>query len=100
MVSRQLHKRIRLALTPLLARPHPNEKNYTDERNIPPLNRIGDPDDILASVRVENGKVGLYLSPPHGVSRLPTVPFADSCGDISGDALVSPLHRTWCYPAH
>jgi hypothetical protein len=64
MVSRQLHKRIRLALTPLLARPHPNEKNYTDERNIPPLNRIGDPDDILASVRVENGKVGLYLSPP------------------------------------
>ena len=29
----------------------------TDERNVPPLNRIGDPDDILASVRVENGKV-------------------------------------------
>ncbi|KAF8480061.1 hypothetical protein DFH94DRAFT_630740 [Russula ochroleuca] len=28
-----------------------------DERNIPPLNRIGDPDDILASVRVENGKI-------------------------------------------
>ena len=30
-----------------------------DERNLPPLNRIGDPDDILASVRVEGGKVGL-----------------------------------------
>jgi hypothetical protein len=30
----------------------------TDERNVPPLNRMGDPDDILASVRVENGKVG------------------------------------------
>jgi len=30
-----------------------------DERNVPPLNRIGDPDDILASIRVENGKVGL-----------------------------------------
>jgi hypothetical protein len=35
----------------------------TDERNIPPLNRIGDPDDILASVRVENGKVR-FPSPP------------------------------------
>jgi hypothetical protein len=34
-----------------------------DERNIPPLNRIGDPDDILASVRVENGKVK-YLPEP------------------------------------
>jgi hypothetical protein len=30
-----------------------------DERNIPPLNRIGDPDDILACVRVESGKVGV-----------------------------------------
>ncbi|KAK0205105.1 hypothetical protein DFS33DRAFT_733203 [Desarmillaria ectypa] len=28
-----------------------------DERNIPPLGRIGDPDDILASVLVENGKI-------------------------------------------
>ena len=39
----------------------------TDERNVPPLNRIGDPDDILASVRVENGKAG----PPFaGFSRV------------------------------
>ena len=30
---------------------------HEDERNIPPLGRIGDPDDILASVLVENGKV-------------------------------------------
>ncbi len=30
---------------------------YEDERNIPPLGRIGDPDDIVASVLVENGKV-------------------------------------------
>lgn len=29
-----------------------------DERNIPPLGRIGDPDDIIASVRVQGGKVG------------------------------------------
>jgi len=28
-----------------------------DERNIPPLGRIGDPDDIIASVRVQEGKV-------------------------------------------
>jgi len=40
--------------------PLPRAISYDiDERNIPPLNRIGDPDDILASVRVENGKVGL-----------------------------------------
>jgi hypothetical protein len=44
---------VRLALTP-----YPVNVSRTDERNIPPLNRIGDPDDILASVRVENGKVG------------------------------------------
>ena len=29
----------------------------TDQRNIPALGRIGDPDDIIASVRVEEGKV-------------------------------------------
>jgi hypothetical protein len=28
-----------------------------DDRNIPALGRIGDPDDILASVLVEDGKV-------------------------------------------
>jgi hypothetical protein len=36
----------------------------TDGRNFPPLNRIGDPDGILASVRVENGKAGSF--PPQG----------------------------------
>ncbi|KAI0251847.1 hypothetical protein BJV78DRAFT_1125541 [Lactifluus subvellereus] len=34
-----------------------------DDRNIPPLNRIGDPDDILASVRVQDGKAGLFSDP-------------------------------------
>jgi len=29
----------------------------TDQRNIPALGRIGDPDDIIASVRVEDGRV-------------------------------------------
>ena len=28
-----------------------------DERNIPSLGRVGDPDDIIASVRVQDGKV-------------------------------------------
>lgn len=28
-----------------------------DERNIPPVNRAGDPDDIIASVLVKNGTV-------------------------------------------
>ncbi|KAI9513407.1 hypothetical protein F5148DRAFT_1296873 [Russula earlei] len=50
-----------------------------DERNIPPLNRIGDPDDILASVRVEDGKIlpETYQAMPsyrlctvHGVTQL------------------------------
>lgn len=35
----------------------------TDDRNIPPLNRVGDPDDILASVRVQDGKAGLFFNP-------------------------------------
>ena len=30
-----------------------------DDRNLPPLNRIGDPDDMFASVRVQGGKVSL-----------------------------------------
>ena len=29
-----------------------------DNRNVPALGRIGDPDDIIASVRVERGEVG------------------------------------------
>lgn len=42
-----------------------------DDRNIPALGRIGDPDDIIASVLVEDGKVGIsidilhLISPPH-----------------------------------
>jgi len=34
----------------------------TDQRNIPALGRIGDPDDIIASVRVEEGKVRFSTS--------------------------------------
>jgi len=37
-----------------------------DERNIPPLGRVGDPDDIIASVRVQDGKflTGTYQPMP------------------------------------
>ncbi|KAI9438187.1 hypothetical protein H4582DRAFT_1953449 [Lactarius indigo] len=50
-----------------------------DDRNLPPLNRIGDPDDIIASVRVEGGKIlaETYQAMPsyrictaHGVTQL------------------------------
>jgi len=39
--------------------PHCHQLNFccTDERNVPALGRIGDPDDILGSVRVEDGEV-------------------------------------------
>ncbi|KAG8960402.1 hypothetical protein FRC03_006561 [Tulasnella sp. 419] len=31
--------------------------HFIDLRNVPSLGRIGDPDDIIASVMVENGKI-------------------------------------------
>ena len=39
-----------------------------DERNVPALGRIGDPDDIIASVRVEDGKVSFPLLSSHSNS--------------------------------
>ena len=47
----------------------------TDDRNIPALGRIADPDDILASVRVEEGKVRLRLQLRHTTTSAP----AHSC---------------------
>ena len=38
----------------------PRPRVPPDDRNVPPLNRIGDPDDILASVRVEGRKESHY----------------------------------------
>lgn len=35
----------------------PMKLRYSDERNPPPLGRIGDADDILGTVLVENGEV-------------------------------------------
>lgn len=36
---------------------HSNHKFQTDSRNMPPLGRIGDVDDIIATVLVENSKI-------------------------------------------
>ena len=36
--------------------------SLVDQRNIPALGRIGDPDDIIATVLVENSKVRLQLA--------------------------------------
>ncbi|KAF9647116.1 hypothetical protein BDM02DRAFT_3098675 [Thelephora ganbajun] len=43
-----------------------------DERNIPPLGRIGDPDDIIASVRVQDGKFLMETYQPMPAYRLCT----------------------------
>ncbi|KAI0826213.1 hypothetical protein BC629DRAFT_1578645 [Irpex lacteus] len=43
-----------------------------DERNIPALGRIGDPDDIIASVRVEEGKILAETYQPMPAYRLCT----------------------------
>jgi len=43
-----------------------------DNRNIPALGRIGDPDDIIASVRVENGKIMAETYQPMPSYRLCT----------------------------
>ncbi|KAJ7253066.1 hypothetical protein B0H12DRAFT_1117304 [Mycena haematopus] len=39
-----------------------------DERNVPALGRIGDPDDIIASVLVEDGEVGAQCTIPDSAS--------------------------------
>ena len=36
---------------------------FLDQRNVPALGRIGDPDDILGSVRVEDGKASGPIIP-------------------------------------
>ncbi|KAF7965103.1 hypothetical protein HWV62_45715 [Athelia sp. TMB] len=44
----------------------------TDERNIPPLNRVGDPDDIIASVLVVDSKIQLHTYSPMPSYRICT----------------------------
>jgi len=50
----------------------PRPRVTLDDRNVPPLNRIGDPDDISASVRVEGGKESHYQW--KGIIRAPGTP--------------------------
>lgn len=75
----------------------------TDDRNLPPLNRIGDPDDILASVRVQGGKVRLAYCHARFFSFLVDPPVhrgTDSRRDLPGDALVPRLHSPRHHSAH
>lgn len=66
---RLLHEAIRDALTRGLDDIHKNGAlqlqngwmHIHDDRNIPPLGRIGDPDDIIATVLVEDGEVSHVL---------------------------------------
>lgn len=55
-------------------------KLTSDERNIPPMGRVGEPEDMLASIFVENGKAVASTYEPlpsyrlvtqHGVLQLP-----------------------------
>lgn len=64
-----------------------------DNRNVPALGRIGDPDDILASVRVEDGKVILEYS--IWLPAILTTLSIDSSGNVPGDAIIPILHRRW-----
>ena len=42
--------------------------NYVDSRNVPALGRIGDPDDIIASVLVEDSKVRSFIAAHDAIS--------------------------------
>ena len=67
----------------------------TDNRNIPALGRIGDPDDIIASVRVENGEVSRKLGSVHklhGDTDAPFVCVSDFGGDVPTDAVLPFVH--------
>ncbi len=44
---------------------------HSDQRNVPALDRIGDPDDIIASVLVRDGRcVAGYVFADAGVPRM------------------------------
>ncbi|KAJ4489992.1 hypothetical protein J3R30DRAFT_3277224 [Lentinula aciculospora] len=51
---------------------HIHGMHVPNDRNIPPLGRIGDPDDILASVFVEDGKIQADTYQPMPAYRLCT----------------------------
>jgi len=66
-----------------------------DARNVPSLGRIGDPDDILASVLVQDGKVTSYLSAVFApTSPLMSNPYivSDPARHMSTNACIPYLH--------
>ena len=78
----------------------------TDDRNIPPLNRIGDPDDILASVLVKDSKVGFSLSfldyapPPPFFTTFNPHRNTDLARNVSTNASLPSLYQRWCDNAY
>ena len=61
-------------------------------RNVPALGRIGDPDDIIASVRVEDGKVNDSPRSFYSSVFLIRLIVVDNARDVSADAVVSAVH--------
>lgn len=62
---------------------------FEDDRNIPPLGRIGDPDDILATVLVEDGKVRCKVT---RVGVRADYSSVDPTRHLSTNAFVSDVH--------
>jgi len=63
-----------------------------DERNIPALGRVGDPDDILASVMVENGKVSNFYLSITLFLECSLIVMIDTSGNLSNHAFVPNIH--------
>ncbi|KAL5514810.1 hypothetical protein ACEPAG_2126 [Sanghuangporus baumii] len=64
-----------------------------DQRNIPPLGRIPDPDDILASVRVEDGRILIDTYEPMPSYRLCTADGVCRLTDTLMDRLKATLKQ-------
>ncbi len=70
---------------------------HADTRNVPALGRIGDPDDILGSVLVQDSKVrGVHIEIMHDdVNRSCWNNLIDIGGHVLADAVVQSLHGRW-----
>ena len=69
-------------------------------RNVPALGRIGDPDDIIASVRVENGEASVAATRRDVVTDQLLCQLADPRGNVSAHAVVPTVHVGRRSPAH
>ena len=65
----------------------------TDQRKIPPLGRIPEPDDILASVRVEDGQMLMETYEPMPSYRLCTADGVCQLTDTLMDRLKAALRQ-------